>query len=166
MRQSLLQCPTLRENCLCMELFRTVFPPIWTEFGHWLRKSLYSFRMQQNTEQKSSKYGHFSDSVKNSMQSSWSGYNILKTFKIYGLKFFVIWCYWSLSIPHKGLEMDQEQEKHLYLMGSLVLQLFKFVMPFVSLFIWFLFFVHCFFIVFCFTICIFFILIFNIWLTW
>ena len=87
-----MQCLTLSEKCLCMEFFWSIFSPIRGEYGHLLRKSLYSFRMQQNKDQKNSKDGHFSGSVRNGMQPSWSGYKIFycitKSFKIDGLDFF------------------------------------------------------------------------------
>ena len=43
---------TLREKCLYLEFFWSVFYRIQTV-------SLYSFRMRENTDEKNSEYGHF-----------------------------------------------------------------------------------------------------------
>ena len=40
--------------------FWSVFSRIWTEHGDLWSKSLYSVRIRENTDQKNSKYGHFS----------------------------------------------------------------------------------------------------------
>ena len=44
-------------------VFWTVFFRIQTEYGEILRVSQYSVRMRENTDQKNSKYGHFSRSA-------------------------------------------------------------------------------------------------------
>ena len=41
------------------KFFGSVYFRILTEFEYFRRKSLYSIRMQENTDQKNSKYGHF-----------------------------------------------------------------------------------------------------------
>ena len=58
-------CPqlTLRDKCLYLEFFWSVFSSIWTEYGEILRISMYSVRMRENTDWKNSEYGHFSRSV-------------------------------------------------------------------------------------------------------
>ena len=53
---------SLRENCPSSEFFWSVFSRIRTEYGEILRISPYSVRMQENTDQKNSEYGHFSRS--------------------------------------------------------------------------------------------------------
>ena len=55
----LLQYYTLRESCPYSEIFWSVFSHIRTEYRP---VSPYSVRMQENTDQKNSKYGHFSRS--------------------------------------------------------------------------------------------------------
>ena len=50
---------TLREKCWYSELFWSVFCRIRTECGQILRIPPYSVRMQEKTDQKNSKYGHF-----------------------------------------------------------------------------------------------------------
>ena len=52
----------LREKCLYSE-FGSVFSRIQTEYGEVLRICSYSVRMQENTDQKNSEYGHYSSSV-------------------------------------------------------------------------------------------------------
>ena len=203
-----MQCLTLSEKCLCMEFFWSIFSPIRGEYGHLLRKSLYSFRMQQNKDQKNSKDGHFSGSVRNGMQPSWSGYKIFycitKSFKIDGLDFFAnhvipIFCFIAKSFtifhcncckllkiinpfdatglflhPMKGLKWINRKgnicTSWVHLSCNIPFQsrswcYVKFLMPFVSLFIWFLFFVRCF-SFFLFYDLYFFIFILNVWLTW
>ena len=54
---------TLREKCLYLEFFWSVFPNIRTECGKILCISPYSVRMQENTDQKNSEYEHFLRSV-------------------------------------------------------------------------------------------------------
>ena len=48
------QSHTLREKCPYSELFWSVFSRIRTEYGE-----IYSVRMQENTDQNNSEYGHF-----------------------------------------------------------------------------------------------------------
>ena len=55
---------TLPEKCPYLDFFWSVFSPIRTEYGEILHISPYSVRMRENTDQKNSKYGHFSRSVK------------------------------------------------------------------------------------------------------
>ena len=50
---------TLREKCPYSELFWSAFSGIRTEYGEILGISPYSFRMWENVDQNSSKYGHF-----------------------------------------------------------------------------------------------------------
>ena len=52
-----------REKCLYSEFFWSVFSRIQTEYGEVLRICPYSVRMQENTDQKNSEYGHYSSSV-------------------------------------------------------------------------------------------------------
>ena len=47
------------EHKKCKKFFWSVFSQIRTEYGEILR---YSVRMRENTDQKNSKYGHFSHS--------------------------------------------------------------------------------------------------------
>ena len=54
---------SLREKCLCSELFWSVFSRIRAEYGEILRISLYSVRMWENADQDDSEYGHFLGSV-------------------------------------------------------------------------------------------------------
>ena len=51
---------TLREKCPYSEFIRSIFSCIRNEYGE---TSPYSLRMQENTDQKNSKYGHSSHSV-------------------------------------------------------------------------------------------------------
>ena len=51
---------TLREKCLYSKFFWSAFSRIRTEYGDILRISPYSVQMQENTDQKNSKYGYFS----------------------------------------------------------------------------------------------------------
>ena len=53
----------LREKCPYSEIFWFVFSWILTEYGEIHRISPYSVRIQENTNQKNSEYGHFSRSV-------------------------------------------------------------------------------------------------------
>ena len=53
----------MREKCLHLEFFWSVFSGIRTEYGEILRISLYSVRMRENTDQENSEYGHFLHSV-------------------------------------------------------------------------------------------------------
>ena len=53
----------LLEKCPCSEIFWFVFSLIQTEYEQILRISLYSVRMQENTDQKNSEYRHFSRSA-------------------------------------------------------------------------------------------------------
>ena len=55
----------LREKCPYSEFFWSVFSCICTEYGEILSMSPYSARLRENTNQKNSKYGHFSHSVEN-----------------------------------------------------------------------------------------------------
>ena len=52
-------CFTFRKS----EIFWSLFCRIWNEYGDLQGKSPYSVRMQENTDQKNSEYGHFSNSV-------------------------------------------------------------------------------------------------------
>ena len=52
-------CSALREKCPYSEFFWSVFSRIWTEYGDLFRKSLYSVRMPEKTDQKNSEYEHF-----------------------------------------------------------------------------------------------------------
>ena len=54
---------SLREKCPYSEFFLSVFSHIRTEYGEILLISPYSVQMQENTDQKNSKYGHFLRSV-------------------------------------------------------------------------------------------------------
>ena len=49
----------MREKCPYSEFFWTLFSSIRTEYGDLLCKSTHSVRMQENTNQKNSEYGHF-----------------------------------------------------------------------------------------------------------
>ena len=51
------------EKCPYLELFWSLFYHIRTEYGEILHISLYPVRIQQNTDQNNSKYGHFLCSV-------------------------------------------------------------------------------------------------------
>ena len=53
----------MREKCPYSEFFWSVFSRIQTEYGEILRNGPYSVRMRENTDQKNSKYRHFSRSV-------------------------------------------------------------------------------------------------------
>ena len=55
---------TLRKKCPYSELFWSVFSRIQSEYGEKRSISPYSVRMQENTVQNNSEYGHFSRSVK------------------------------------------------------------------------------------------------------
>ena len=57
---SLLEVLSLHKKCSYSEFFWSVYSRIWTE---------YSIRMQENTEQKNSEYGHFLRSVSPSQTS-------------------------------------------------------------------------------------------------
>ena len=50
----------LREKCPYSEFYWSIFSHIPTEYGEILHISPYSVRMRENTDQKNSKYGHFS----------------------------------------------------------------------------------------------------------
>ena len=50
---------SLREKCLCPELFWSVFSHIRAEYGEIRSISPYSVRMRENADQNNSKYGHF-----------------------------------------------------------------------------------------------------------
>ena len=50
---------TLRKNCAYLKLFWFIFSRIRTEYGKILRISPYSVRLQENTDQNNSEYGHF-----------------------------------------------------------------------------------------------------------
>ena len=54
----LLQDP-FHEKCPFSEFFQSVFSRIRTEYGDLLRKSPYSVRMRENTDQKNTEYGYF-----------------------------------------------------------------------------------------------------------
>ena len=58
---------SLREKCLFLEFFWSVFSRIWSEYGEILRISPHSVRMRENTDQNNSKYGHFSRSISNNI---------------------------------------------------------------------------------------------------
>ena len=53
----------LREKCPYLEFFWSIFPRSWTKYGEIRSISLYSVRMQKNTDQENSEYGNFSGSV-------------------------------------------------------------------------------------------------------
>ena len=53
---------SLRKMCKYSEFLWYVFSRIWTEYRDLLWRSPYSVRMRGNTDQKNSKYGHFSRS--------------------------------------------------------------------------------------------------------
>ena len=55
-------CQTLHEKCPYPEFFWSSFSRIQTEYGKILRISLFSVQMEENTSQKTSKYGYFSRS--------------------------------------------------------------------------------------------------------
>ena len=61
---------SLSEKCLYSEFSWSVFSRIWTGYGEILRISSYSVRMQENTEQKNSEYGHLLRSDFYSLKSS------------------------------------------------------------------------------------------------
>ena len=46
-------------KCPYSEFFWSIFSCIWTESGEIRNISPYSLRMRENTDQKNSKYGHF-----------------------------------------------------------------------------------------------------------
>ena len=54
---------SLREKCLYSEFFWSVCSRIWTEYGEIRSITPYSVQMRENTDQKNSKYEHFSCSV-------------------------------------------------------------------------------------------------------
>ena len=54
---------SLREKCLYLELFWSVFSRIWIEYGDVRSISPYSVRMRGNTDQINSEYGPFLRSV-------------------------------------------------------------------------------------------------------
>ena len=59
-------CPlplTLRKKCPYSEFFWSAFSRIWTEYRDLPRKSPYSVRMRENTDQKNFECRHFSRSV-------------------------------------------------------------------------------------------------------
>ena len=60
---------TLRKKCPYSELFWSAFSRIRTEYGEILRISPYSVRMQENTDQNNSEYGHFSGNVSRELYS-------------------------------------------------------------------------------------------------
>ena len=49
----------LREKCRYSELFWPAFSRIRTKYGEIRSISMYSVRMQENTDQSNSEYGHF-----------------------------------------------------------------------------------------------------------
>ena len=51
---------SLLEKCSYLGFFWSFISRIQTEYGEMLRISPYSVRMQENTDQKNSEYGHFS----------------------------------------------------------------------------------------------------------
>ena len=57
------QSLTLHEKYPYLDLFRSVFSRIQTEYGEILCISPYLIRMQENVDKNNSKYGHFSRSV-------------------------------------------------------------------------------------------------------
>ena len=50
---------SLLKECPLSELFWSVFSRIRTEYGEILRIPPYSVRIQENTDQNNSEYGHF-----------------------------------------------------------------------------------------------------------
>ena len=58
----------MRQNCPYSELFCFVFSRIQTEYGELRSVSPYSVRMRENTDQKNSKYEHFSRSATKAIQ--------------------------------------------------------------------------------------------------
>ena len=54
---------TLRKNCPNTEFFWSAFSRIWIEYGDLRSKSPYLIQIRENTEQKNSVFGHFSNSV-------------------------------------------------------------------------------------------------------
>ena len=71
---------SLREKCLGSKFFWSVVSRILTGYGEILRISPYSVQVQENTDQKSSKYGHFSCSVGQKYKSIATPEEFLKTF--------------------------------------------------------------------------------------
>ena len=53
----------LHEKCPYLEFFWSAFSLIWIECGEVRSIFPYSVRIQENKDQKNSKYGHFSRSV-------------------------------------------------------------------------------------------------------
>ena len=51
-----------REKCPNTEFFWSVFSSIWSEYGDLPSKSPYSVQIRENTDQKNSKFEHFSRS--------------------------------------------------------------------------------------------------------
>ena len=75
---------TLREKCPYSEIFWSVFAHIRTEYREIFRIAPYSVRMRENTDQKNSKYGHFSPIFKALMKDSATSidiYSVKKKFK-------------------------------------------------------------------------------------
>ena len=62
---SMLASSTQCEKCPYSEFFCSLFSPILTEYGEIIHISPYSVQIWQNTEQKTSDYGHFSRSATN-----------------------------------------------------------------------------------------------------
>ena len=54
---------SLREKCLYLELFWSLFSRIWTEYAEIRSISPYSIWMRENTDQNNSEYRHFSHSA-------------------------------------------------------------------------------------------------------
>ena len=54
---------TLLEKCSYSDLFWFIFSSIWTEYLEIRSISPYSVRIQENTDQNNSEYGHFLRSV-------------------------------------------------------------------------------------------------------
>ena len=50
----------MRKKCPYLNFFWSVFSRTRTENGYLRSKTPYSIRMRENTDQKNSKYGHFS----------------------------------------------------------------------------------------------------------
>ena len=61
-------CTSLREKCLYLKFFWSVFNYFRTKYGDFLSKSPHSTQMRENAEQKKSVYGHF-------LQSAYQGAN-------------------------------------------------------------------------------------------
>ena len=80
---------SLREKCTYLELSWPAFSRIWTEYGDLLSKSPYSHRMQENTDQKNSKYGHISH----------SDYLWYHCYLGYHLKIIIL-CIWKISLTN------------------------------------------------------------------